>query len=149
MEINGAFFRHVSLKNNPHNSFRNIKPKLKYNLEMLNIIIYFLAGGAVTTAIVLLEESGLTLLSGLATLMPVFTLIAYFFIGESRGGVALSQHAKLVLSGTLVAWVPYMLVVIWLAPHLSANKTIALALATFFVCAIIFLLSVKHFGWFQ
>ena len=116
---------------------------------MLNISIYFIAGGVVTTAIVLLEESGLTLLSGLATLMPVFTLIAYFFLGESRGGVALSQHAKLVLVGTLVAWVPYMLVVIYLAPYMSTNKTIAIALATFFVLAIIFLLLTNHFGWFQ
>lgn len=116
---------------------------------MSNIIIYFITGGAVTTVIVLLEESGFTLLSGLATLMPVFTLIAYFFIGESRGGMALSQHAKLVLVGTLVAWVPYMLVVIWLAPHLSANKTISIALATFFVFAITFLVLVQRFGWFQ
>ncbi len=116
---------------------------------MFNVVIYFLTGGVVTTAIVLLEESGWRLLSGLATLMPVFTLIAYFFIGESRGGGALSEHAKLVLVGTLVAWVPYMLVVIWLAPHWSTGKTIGMGLAVFFVFAIAFLLLTQHFGWFQ
>ena len=116
---------------------------------MFNVIIYFLTGGVVTTAIVLLERSGWRLLSGLATLMPVFTLIAYFFIGESNGGTALSDHAKLVLIGTLVSWVPYMLVVIWLAPHWSTYKTIGVGLAVFFVLAIIFLLLTQHFGWFQ
>ncbi len=116
---------------------------------MTNIIIYFVTGGIVTTAIVLLEESGLRLLSGLATLMPVFTLIAYLFIGESRGGIDLSQHAQLVLIGTLVSWVPYMLVIIWLAPHVNTYKAVGAGLAVFFVLAISFLLSSQHFGWFQ
>lgn len=66
---------------------------------MVNILIYFVTGGLVTTAIVVLENSGYRLLSGLATLVPVFTLIAYAFIGDSRGGKALSQHAALVLVG--------------------------------------------------
>ncbi|MHB8660909.1 MAG: hypothetical protein ACYC75_03195 [Minisyncoccota bacterium] len=116
---------------------------------MQDIVIYFITGGIVTTAIVLLEESGFRLLSGLATLMPVFTLIAYFFIGESAGGAALSKHAELVLVGTLIAWVPYMLAVIWLAPHLGTYKTIGVALALFFVLAIGFLLLSQHYAWFQ
>ena len=116
---------------------------------MYNILIYFVTGGIVTTAIVLLEDSNLRLLSGLATLMPVFTLIAYLFIGKSSGGVDLSNHAKLVLTGTIVAWVPYMLVIIWLAPHVSTYKAVGAGLATFFVLAIVFLLLAQHFGWFQ
>lgn len=115
----------------------------------MQILVYFIMGGAVTAAIVLLEESGLRLLSGFATLMPVFTLIAYLFVGETSGGVALSEHAQLVLVGTLVAWVPYMLVVIWLAPHVGTYKTIGIALAVFFVLAVLFLLLTQHFGWFQ
>jgi uncharacterized membrane protein (GlpM family) len=118
-------------------------------MDLKNVPIYFLAGGVITTLIVLLEGSGLRLLSGLATMVPVFTLIAYFFIGSSRGGVALSQHAKLVLIGTLVAWVPYMLTVIFLAPHFNTYKTIGAGLLVFFVLAIIFLLTSQHFGWFQ
>lgn len=116
---------------------------------MLNIIVYFLAGGTVTTAIVLLEESGYRLLSGLATLVPVFTLIAYFFIGETRGGKALSEHAELVLVGTLAAWVPYMLTVIVMAPHFSTYKTIGVGLLVFFVCAVSFLLLTGRYGWFR
>lgn len=116
---------------------------------MLNILIYFVTGGVVTTAIVLLEESGYRLLSGLATLVPVFTLIAYVFIGESRGGKALSQHAELVLVGTLVSWVPYMLTVIVMAPHYSSYKAIGAGLAVFFICATAFLLLTQRFGWFR
>jgi uncharacterized membrane protein (GlpM family) len=122
---------------------------MQETLAMLNILIYFVTGGVVTTAIVLLEESGYRLLSGLATLMPVFTLIAYFFVGESRGGRALSQHAELVLVGTLVAWVPYMVTVIVLAPQYSTYKSIGAGLLVFFVCATAFLLLTDRFGWFK
>ncbi|MHB8710571.1 MAG: hypothetical protein ACYC6X_03425 [Minisyncoccota bacterium] len=118
-------------------------------MMMQNILIYFVAGGVVTTAIVLLEESGFRLLSGLATLMPVFTLIAYLFIGESAGGIALSKHAELVLVGTLVAWVPYMLIVIWLAPHFGTYKTVGVALAVFFILAIGFLVLSQQYAWFR
>lgn len=72
-------------------------------------LIYFLTGGIVTVIIVALEESGFRLLSGFATLMPIFTLVAYFFIGESKGGLAVGQHAWFVLIGTIVSWVPYMI----------------------------------------
>lgn len=115
----------------------------------MQVLLYFVVGGAVTTAIVLLEESGYRLLSGLATLMPVFTLIAYLFVGESSGGAALSKHAELVLAGTIVAWVPYMLIVVWLAPHESTYKTLGIALTAFFVLAILFLFLSQYFGWFQ
>ena len=117
--------------------------------EMQNLVIYFVAGGVVTSLIVWLEESGYRLLSGFATHMPVFTLIAYFFIGQTAGGTALSKHAELVLVGTLVAWVPYMLAVIWLAPHEGTYKTVGIALGVFFVLAIAFLLLTQHYGWFQ
>lgn len=117
--------------------------------HLLNIAIYFLTGGIVTVAIVLLEQSGYRLLSGFATLVPVFTLIAYVFVGETRGGRALSQHAELVLAGTLAAWVPYMLTVIVMAPHFSTYKAIGAGLLVFFVCAFLFLQLTQHFGWFR
>lgn len=116
---------------------------------MFNIVLYFLTGGIVTTAIVLLEESGGRTLSALAAIIPIFTLIAYLFIGQSQGGVALSENAKLTLVGTAIAWVPYMLIIIRFAPQWGTYKTIGVALAVFFVLAIAFLLLTQHFGWFQ
>ncbi len=114
-----------------------------------NLVIYFLTGGLVTVLIVALEERGSRLWSGLATLAPVFTVVAYLFIGSSRGGQAVSQHAKLVLLGTLVSWVPYMIVVILLAPKLGAGKATAAGLATFTVLAMSYLWLVGHYKWFQ
>ena len=105
-------------------------------MKLSNLIIYFITGGIFTTGIVALEESGHRTLSGLATLIPVFTLVGYFFIGESRGGAAVGQHARWVLAGTLVSWVPYMLVVAWLAPKLGSQKAILAGLATFFALAL-------------
>lgn len=112
-------------------------------------IIYFLVGGTVTALIVLLEQSGNRLLSGLATLIPVFTLVAYFFIGESGNGVAVSQHAWLVLVGTLVSWVPYMIAVALLAPRIGPSKAILVGLAIFFVLAVVYLSAVRRYGWFS
>ncbi len=105
-------------------------------MKPLSLLVYFITGGLFTTLIVVLEESGRRTLSGLATLMPVFTLVAYFFIGETAGGAAVGQHAKWVLAGTLVSWVPYMLAVAYLAPRLGSQKAILAGLAVFFVLAL-------------
>jgi uncharacterized membrane protein (GlpM family) len=112
-------------------------------------LLYFIIGGTVTAVIVALEQSNHRLLSGLAALVPIFTLVAYVFIGESRGGVAVGQHAALVLFGTLAAWVPYMLTVILMAPKVGPQKAVALALAVFFVTASGYLGLVGKYGWFQ
>jgi uncharacterized membrane protein (GlpM family) len=116
---------------------------------MINALIYFLTGGVVTTAIVLLEESGFRLLAGFALLMPIFTLIGYLFIGSSQTGHAVSQLASLVLLGTMVSWVPYMFIIIFLAPHIGTYRAIGIALAVFFILALIYLLVVQRLGWFQ
>jgi uncharacterized membrane protein (GlpM family) len=118
-------------------------------MNVKNILIYFITGGVVTTLIVMLEESGLRIWSGLATLMPVFTLISYFFIGHSRGGNALGQHAWFVLVGTLVAWVPYMVTVALLSPHMPSNKAIGIGLGVFLFLAAMYLLVVSKYHLFQ
>ena len=105
-------------------------------MTLSSIAIYFVTGGLFTTVIVALEESGHRTLSGLATLMPVFTLVAYFIIGESAGGTAVSQHAKWVLVGTLVSWVPYMLGVAYFATRIGARNAILAGLGIFLVLAL-------------
>jgi|SRR3989338_10011379 len=112
-------------------------------MNISNLIIYFITGGLFTTIIVALEESGYRTLSGLATLIPVFTLVAYFFIGQTQGSMAVSQHAKWVLVGTLVSWVPYMLVVAYLSPKIGSHNAILLGLAVFFVLALIYIAIIK------
>lgn len=105
-------------------------------MKLSSLAIYFVTGGLFTTVIVVLEESGHRTLSGLATLIPVFTLVAYYFIGEAAGGTAVGQHAKWVLVGTLVSWVPYMLGVAYLAPRIGARHAILAGLGIFFVLAL-------------
>lgn len=103
---------------------------------MGNLIIYFLTGGLFTTLIVVLEKTGSRLLSGLLALIPVFTLISYIFIGESQGGQAVSDHARFVLWGTVVSWIPYMILVIYLAPRIGSHRAITVGMIAFFVLAI-------------
>jgi len=113
--------------------------------QIKSYLIYFLTGGIFTVLIVALEENGVRLLSGFATLMPVFTLVAYFFIGESKGGAVVGQHAWFVLVGTIASWVPYMIVVALFAPKIGAKLAIAAGLATFFIFAAVYLGIVYHY----
>ncbi len=117
--------------------------------QLKDYLLYFFVGGAVTTVIVYFEESDNRLLSGFATLIPVFTLVAYFFIGQTKGGAAVSEHAWLVLVGTLVSWMPYMLTVALLAPKIGSNKAIPVGLAVFFVLAFVYLKTIEHYGLFH
>ena len=114
-----------------------------------SLVTYFMTGGVFTTLIVVLEESGHRTISGLATLIPVFTLVAYFFIGESAGGAAVGQHAKWVLAGTLVSWVPYMLAVAYLAPKIGSQKAILAGLALFFIFAFSYITVASRLKLFQ
>lgn len=102
---------------------------------MSGFLVNFIVGGTVTALIVGLEESGWRTLSGLAALVPVFTVVSYFFIGASKNALAVSQHSKFVLVGTLVSWVPYMAMVALAAPRLGTNRAIGLGLVAFFVLA--------------
>ncbi len=116
---------------------------------MKNILIYFITGGTITTLIVLLEQSGLRTLSGLAALAPVFTLVSYIFIGQTRGGIAVSQHSQFVLWGTIVSWIPYMITIAYLSPRIGPVKSIAAAMAVFIVLAVAFLFVSNRYNLFR
>lgn len=118
-------------------------------MKISDLVVYFITGGLFTTMIVALEGSGRRTLSGLATLVPVFTLIAYFFIGQSQGGEAVGQHAKFVLVGTLISWVPYMILVAYLSPVIGPRKAILSGLSLFFVLALSYIFAVNRLKYFR
>jgi uncharacterized membrane protein (GlpM family) len=118
-------------------------------MKISNLIIYFITGGLFTAIIVVLEESNQRMLSGFATLIPVFTLVAYVFIGESRGGGAVGRHAWFVLFGTLISWVPYMLAVAYFSPRIGPHKAILAGLGVFFILALLYIAIVSRFKLFQ
>ncbi len=109
----------------------------------------FVIGGAMTTLIVALEESGHRTLSGFAALFPIFTLTAYLFLGETKGGAAVGQHSWFVLVGTLVSWIPYMLTIALLAPRYGTAKAVPAGLAVFLVLTSGYLWLVSHYRWFR
>lgn len=117
--------------------------------QIRHYFLYFMVGGVVTTLIVAFEQSGYRLLSGLGALLPVFTLTAYIFIGQTQGGAAVAQHSWLVLIGTLVAWVPYMITIAVLAPRFGSSKAIPAALGVFLLFAVPYLLLADRYRWFR
>ncbi|EKD33254.1 MAG: hypothetical protein ACD_76C00058G0003 [uncultured bacterium] len=116
---------------------------------MKNFIIYFLTGGIVTSLIVMAEQSGYRLISGFAALVPVFTIVSYYFIGDANDGLAVAQHSKFVLFGTVVSWIPYMLTVAYLSSRLGAHKAIFIGLIVFAILCLLYLLIVYHYKLFQ
>lgn len=118
-------------------------------MTISSFLVSFLIGGLVTALIVGLEESGLRMWSGLAALAPVFTVVSYLFIGTSKDGLAVSQHSKFVLCGTLISWVPYMAVIAYSAPKLGAARSIGLGLLVFSVLAVGFVWVVERYRLFQ
>ncbi|MFA6365472.1 MAG: hypothetical protein WCW78_03665 [Candidatus Paceibacterota bacterium] len=105
----------------------------------MEYIFAFLVGGALTALITYFEASGFPLLSRLAALFPIFTWLSYLFIGKLSGAEAVSKHALFVLLGTIVSWLPYMLVIYYFAPKIGSDKAILLGLAVFVVLALIFI----------
>jgi uncharacterized membrane protein (GlpM family) len=118
-------------------------------MTVTSFLTSFLIGGLVTALIVGLEESGLRTWSGLAALVPVFTVVSYFFIGASKDAHAVSEHSKFVLFGTLVSWVPYMLVIAYTAPRLGTTRAIGLGLCVFFILAALFVWGTQRYRLFQ
>ena len=117
--------------------------------NILSILVSFLVGGTVTAVIVSFEQNGNRIISGVAALAPVFTVVSYLFIGASNDGAAVGQHSKFVLVGTLVSWIPYMAAVAYLAPRLGTNKAIGIGLAVFFLLASLYAGAVARFSWFR
>lgn len=101
-------------------------------------LLYFVTGGAITTAIVSLEESGMPLFSRLAALFPVFTRLSYIFLGQTESPQQIASHAKFVLTSTLVSWVPYMLSIIYISPRIGIYKAILVSVVLFTVIALLY-----------
>ena len=118
-------------------------------MTLSSFLSSFFIGGLVTAAIVSLEESGMRVWSGVAALVPVFTLVSYVFIGASKDAAAVSQHSRFVLYGTLFSWVPYMFVIAYAAPRLGSTRSIGLGLLTFFVLAVAYVWLVQRLRLFQ
>ena len=106
---------------------------------MLQYIFTFIVGGMVTTAIVYFESSGFPLLSRLAALVPVFTWLAYLFLGNIATAKEVSSHALFVLLGSLMAWVPYMFTIYFMAPRIGSVKAVLLGILVFLILALIFI----------
>ncbi|MEM3369512.1 MAG: hypothetical protein QXZ69_00205 [Candidatus Micrarchaeia archaeon] len=107
-------------------------------LNLFNYLFYFVVGGLVVSIVVFLEESGYTLLSRIALLFPIITWVSYLFIGNFGTPQQVADSAKFVLFGTIVAWIPYMLSIIYLSPRLGVDHAILVALIVFIAIASIY-----------
>lgn len=102
---------------------------------MQKYIFYFLIGGTIITIITFLADIGHPLLSGTLAIMPTTTLVAMYFISQTSGDVAVVQFAKSSLYTIAIAWVPYILSIIYFAPKIGTPKALLISLAVFLILA--------------
>lgn len=119
------------------------------SVENKNLFFSFIIGGSLTALIVGLEQYKMQTWSALAALMPLSTLVSYYFIGTHESSISISQHSKFVLFGTLFSWVPYMTIIALSAPKLGTNKSIFLGMIVFFILATFYVFFVEKLNLFK
>ncbi len=102
-------------------------------MELFSILLYFLAGGLTVSAGVLLGNSANSALSGLALMFPSVTVVSYYFIGKSMGTEIATASIKSTIATALIAWLPYMLVLLYLTPKMGVNKAMFFGVLTFLI----------------
>ena len=73
-----------------------------------------------------------------SALFPIVTWLSYLFIGHIDGALAVSQHARFVMFGTLVAWMPYMFIIYYFAPRIGVTRAILFGIIVFLLLAFAF-----------
>ena len=102
-------------------------------MDPYSIALYFLAGGLTVSAGILLANSGNSLLSGLALMFPSVTAVSFYFIGKSMSSEVATASMKSTLASAFIAWLPYMLVLLYLTPKLGLNKAMFFGISTFLI----------------
>jgi len=102
-------------------------------MDVISIILYFLAGGLTVSVSILLANSGNTMLSGLAMMFPSVTVVSYYFIGKSLGSEVATASIKSTIAGALIVWLPYMMVMLYLTPKMGLNKAMLFGILTFLI----------------
>lgn len=105
---------------------------------MIQYLFAFLAGGTFTLLVTAFQISGLPTLSRIAALFPVVTWLSYLFIGNLDGAQAVSEHARFVMIGTLVAWMPYMFIIYYFSPRIGVTRAIVFGIVVFLLLAFAF-----------
>lgn len=106
---------------------------------MIETIFVFIVGGLTSVLVTYAETSGYHFLSEFAALFPTITIVSYLFLGQLVNDAAVSRHASFVLMGTLIAWVPYMLIIWYFAPKCGTTKALILGLSIFTLLSFLFI----------
>jgi len=102
-------------------------------MDPYSIVLYFLAGGLTVSAGILLASSGNSLLSGIALMFPSVTAVSFYFIGKSVSPEVTTASIKSTIASAFIAWLPYMLVLLYLTPKMGLNKAMFFGISTFLI----------------
>jgi len=106
---------------------------------MIEYVLVFIVGGLMSLLVTYAETSGYHFLSEFAAMFPTITIVSYIFLGSLANDNAVSRHAYFVLLGTIVAWIPYMLTIWYLAPKIGTSKALLIGISLFSLLALIFI----------
>ena len=106
---------------------------------ILDYFLYFLIGGSIVSLTVFLAKQGYPLLSGIALIFPSYTLLSFLLIGRNVGNAAVIESAKSALLCTFIAWVPYVLIIIYLTQKWGLNNALIIGVSIFLVITLIWI----------
>ncbi|PIN81178.1 hypothetical protein COV13_02075 [Candidatus Woesearchaeota archaeon CG10_big_fil_rev_8_21_14_0_10_32_9] len=111
---------------------------------MIEYFLYFLVGGTIVTASVILAQIGHPLLAGVLMFLPNMSLVGFYFINKTSGSTAVLTTVKSSLLGTIFIWPIYMLALLYFIPKFGVNKALLISLGIVLVFALIFVLVCKY-----
>jgi len=109
-------------------------------MDLFSLALYFLAGGLTVSGGILLANSGNPLLSGIALMFPSVTAVSLYFIGKSMGSQVAAASIKSTIASALIAWLPYMLVMLYLTPKMGLNKAMLFGISTFLIIGAVWIM---------
>lgn len=111
----------------------------------MDLFIKGILGAIITIVIVLLSKSRFYYLAGLAPLFPTFALFAHFYTYQQFGTIGLRTTALFGIF-SVIPYLIYLISILFLAEHLSALMTVAVALFNWVVAALLLYLAWNHFN---
>jgi len=98
------------------------------------LVLYFLIGGCVVSAVTYFGSHGKGQLAAFISFLPTVSAIALFTIYQASGSQAAGSYAKNLLI-LLPSWVLYIVAVIWLLPRLGLVPTLGISVSIYLLSA--------------
>lgn len=112
-------------------------------MQLKNFVFYFMLGGSIVSAVILLGSQGRGLLAAFVATFPTMTILTFALIHSKAGQAATVDYAKGLLFMT-PPWIIYVLCLIMLLPRWGFLKSLIIGVLTYIILAGVVSIIIKH-----